>query len=494
MKFSSKQPGNVRAGAGGWLARALLACCALGAPAPAQSNPTPQAAAPGGANAPAAAELAWPGMPANLPPYDDGLRSIVAFAEEGRGHEALLWCLAYLDLELPTPEPAGEETAEEEADGPSPDAPQLPELPPAPELTEAQRGTLHYALAVILAGAPTTEAPSDPTEAGLLDARERWALEHLAQAEGLGGVGTVRSDANFNRGALHAWRGERAFLTILREVAASGGGGAPFPEDSPQREALIAARGEFAAGRDAALGGLRLGWEGLAAGTAVESSDELRTNLEFCQRRLRQIDRLLELPPEEEPPEQEQQEDQPESEESEDSQESEDSEESNESESDGESSDESSESSEDSSDDEREPSSDSESQNDGEPSGDPQPEDPSGDPGDERQRPQGDPDPESLEEREPPSEEPGDADENTQPQGTGEEETEPQTPEAEGSEQAGVDAESTPGGAGQEAKAPPLSEEQVMQLLRRLNDIEKDQERLRALIRGARRVPVEKDW
>ena len=130
------------------LAGAALALGALGAPATAQLAP-PQAPAVPAVAGPA--EIQGPVLPATLPPYDEGLRTIVGFAEEGRGDEALMWSLAYLDLKLPAPEAPTDESGEAAA----PPAPQLPELPPAPELTESQRAALHYALAVILAGAPT---------------------------------------------------------------------------------------------------------------------------------------------------------------------------------------------------------------------------------------------------------------------------------------------------------------------------------------------------
>lgn len=476
-----------------WLRGAACLGAFMGASAWSQSAPpTSPSGLPGGTAGPQPTNVPqWPALPATLPPYDDGLRSIVSLAEEGRGDEALLWTLAYLGQSLPGAE-IGVETAADEplADGGVP-TPSLPQLPPAPELTEAQRASLHYALAVILAGVPTSEAPVDPSAAELTDARERWALKEWARAEGLAGRGRVRADANFNRGALHTWRGERSFLTLLREVAASGGGAPPFPEDSPQREALIATRAEFAAGRDAALDGLRLGWERLAAGRKAEAGGEdLRANLEFCQRRLRQIDRLLELPPEEEPPpEQEQQEDKEDSEDSADSQESQDSEaessqqgESNENESD-------------------EPS--QQSEQDTESEGDQESDSPSENSEGTPQGSQGEPDPESLEEREPPpaeppgSEEPdgdGEPEEQTSQEAPADGESADQAAEASAEDPVEGEVDEAQSGVGQAGQEPTLSEEQVIQLLRRLADIEEDQERLRALIRGAQRVPVEKDW
>lgn len=486
-------------GATRWLIGAALACTLAAAPtqaqgtAPANSGGSqPVQSAPQSPSAPP-----WPVLPANLPPYDEGLRSIVGFAEEGRGDEALLWSLAYLGQSLPGAAPVPEPADGQTPTGGDAASPGLPQLPPAPELTEAQRASLHYALAVILAGAPSAETPADPAAAELLDARERWALEELARAEGLAGRGGVRSDANFNRGALRTWRGERGFLALLREVAASGGGAPPFPEDSPQREALIATRAEFAAGRDAALDGLRLGWErsawqrNPASRSADDSDADLRANLEFCQRRLRQIDRLLELPPEEEPPpEQEQQEDKEDSEDSEDSQESQDSE------------DPSSQEGESDENESGEPS--DESEQDTEREGDQESDSPSenseGNPQEDSQDSNGEPDPESLEEREPPPAEPpspdeeGQLDEQASQEASAEGEPGDQPDEAPGEQPAGEDTEDAQSGAGQAGQEPPLSEEQVIQLLRRLADIEKDQERLRALIRGAQRVPVEKDW
>ena len=501
-------------GAARWWIGAALACSLAGAPALAQTTPPGNAGGPqpiqAGSQAPSAPE--WPALPATLPPYDEGLRSIVGFAEEGRGDEALLWTLAYLGQQLPGAQPVADQpvadqpVAEQSAGEPNADgdvpAPSLPQLPPAPELTETQRASLHYALAVILAGAPTSETPADPSAAELIDARERWALEEWARAEGLAGRGRVRSDANFNRGALRTWRGERGFLALLREVAASGGGAPPFPEDSPQREALIATRAEFAAGRDAALDGLRLGWERLgwergAADRPAETDEEdLRANLEFCQRRLRQIDRLLELPPEEEPPpEQEQQEDKEDSEDSEDSQESQDSEDesSQQGESEENESEENSQQSEQDTESEGDQQSDSPSENS---EGKPQQDRPQENPQDSN----GEPDPESLEEREPPPAEPpapeedGQLDEQTPQEAPAEDEPGEQPDQAPGEQPAGEDTQEAQSGAGEAGQEPPLSEEQVMQLLRRLADIEKDQERLRALIRGAQRVPVEKDW
>ncbi len=480
---------------------ALWIAAALGAPAPAAACQTAPTGSPSPAGPSASVQLELPELPPVLPGYDEGLRRIVALTEEGRGDEALLWTLAYLDLRLPGSQagsavsPSGAQPDASSAPAPAERA-ALPELPPGPELTEAQRASLHYVLAVLLAGVPGTEAPADPAELELLEARETWALENFQLAEGLAGGGSVRADANFNRGALRTWRGERGFLTLLREVAAGGGGAAPFPEDSPEREALIAARGEFAAGRDAALDGLRLGWSRSAAGRAAADAvgrDDLRANLEFCQRRLRQIDRLLELPPEEEPPpEQQDQEDQESQDDSDDSQDSESGESEADPSEDGDSEGDDSEGDDSEGDDsEGDDSEDGESEDrdaEGDRDGEASPEDSNG----EREDSDGDPDPESLEEREPRPAEPP-SPEQAGAQGEDPSEADPSESSA-GEQPEGGEAGETGGAAGQEEAEPPLSEEQVMQLLRRLADIEKDQERLRALIRGARRVPVEKDW
>lgn len=451
-------------------------------------------------------------LPEFLPGFNEGLRTIVAEAEAGRPEMALLWTAAYLglgdaeqDMGREAGAPAGSTEGADTQGGSAPSPVSV--MPTAPSLSEYQRASLHYAMGVLLAGEPTTDAPADETAEAMLLGRELAAIDQFHSAASLAGPGALRADATFNRSALSAWRGERGLINLLRDLVAKAPSGNPFPEDSPEREALLAARGHFEGGRDAALDGLRLAWsamideqaQGLSSTEPVLVDEDLRGNLEFCQRRLREIDRLLELPPEEEQ-EQEEQQDQESQEDQEDQQDSEDesSSESDSQDSEGEDGEESD------SDSEPEPEPESESEQDpqGEESLNDEPEgsDPqnsesgdseSGD-GQESTSPTPDSseiDPESLEERDPADAEPAPA-ENPGSEAEAEAESDP-------SKEAPLDTEGANGTAGGPAGEPeevPLSEEQVMELLRRLADIEKQQGDLRELIRGVRRVPVEKDW
>lgn len=307
-------------------------------------------------------------------------------------------------------------------------------------LTESQRARAQYALGVVSA---TRALAADAADPGTQPAREAdWstALEAFAAARALAGPGDLRLDATYDLGAIELARAEdlRARIPEIGgapqpppPVALPSAGGAPgVPAEEPP-DPLPLARERYHAARDWYLERLRADWHDV----------DTRADLELIQRRLHELDRI------EEEREQQQQEDQQQEQQGEDGE----------------------------SDPDQEP----------EESNQP-PEDQEGDPKDD-QEPQEkkdsekqDPQDESQEPRPPEegeSEEPEDQREQEQP-------AEPQ------------DAQESELGQPQPVEPPErlLTREEVMQLLDKLAELEKEQQALEAALRGKRRGNVKKDW
>ena len=278
--------------------------------------------------------------------------------------------------------------------------------------------------------------------------RERLAEGDLAAALELSGSGEVGARAAYDLGALRCRAAERLFRAgvsqaMLQGPAPDPSQGAPsFPPDSPQRQLLEASADGFRAARAVLAERLRLD----------ATHDDTRANLEWAQRRLREIERALREEPEQEPPPEEQQQHDEQQPQEQEQQESEDSQESS-----------------------------GEGEPQQEPSEEPQEQQPSEEP--------------SAEQESAPEEQPGEEEGEGQQdeQAPGEEEGENQTePQGDAEQEAAQDEQ-----AQEQPSAEPtveLSDEEIARLLDRLQQIEAAREELERRLARIRRVPVERDW
>jgi Ca-activated chloride channel family protein len=314
-------------------------------------------------------------------------------------------------------------------------------------LPEASRARAHFALGVVAATRAIAPAePGDDPAAGesARDAARETARTAFTAARALAGPGELRDDATFDLGALELFRAEE-----LRAQLPELGGAPPQPmlpppnaqpgaaDAPPPPDPLPAARERYRAARTWLVERLRLDWR----------DADTRADLELIQRRLRELDEI-EKKREEEKQQQEQQQDQNQDQEQDDSK-------------DG---------------DPKEKNDDSESK-------DPSKSDPESDPKE--------PPPDELpgEPKEEPKSEPkdGEAEESPPP-----EEPNPGEPKDEGEV---PPPEAAPEPAGE---APPservLTREEVMQLLDKLAELEKQQKALQAALRARQQARTKRDW
>lgn len=317
----------------------------------------------------------------------------------------------------------------------------------AGEQTEANRALLEFARGALLAEHAADwlqnldPASVDPIDVELALEREVQAADAFDTALSLGGNTEIGRRAAYDLGALRCRTSERLFRGVLSQAMLNGDGQSPlsFPEDSPERAALEAAADGFREAREVLVGRLKVD----------ATHADTRANLEWAQRRLREIERLLET----EPPEEEEQEQEDEEDSSEDEQEESEDEESEDSESEDSESEDS-----DSEDSESEDSEESEDQQ-------------------ESESESSEGEQESEQEQEPSEPSEGDV-------------PEPEQQPAPSQEEAGE----SPDQQAAEVEEVEMSQEEMARLFDRLAEIEAAREALRAELARSRRVPVERDW
>ena len=168
----------------------------------------------------------------------------------------------------------------------------------AGEPREANRALLEFARGALLAehSADWLEEfnpeSHDPLDVEIALEREEQAAAAFESALALGGNTEVGRRAAYDLGALRCRTSERLFRGVLTQVLLNSDGESPasFPEDSPERAALEAAESGFREAREVLVGRLRVD----------ATHADTRANLEWAQRRLREIERLLETEPPEE--------------------------------------------------------------------------------------------------------------------------------------------------------------------------------------------------
>ncbi len=153
-------------------------------------------------------------------------------------------------------------------------------------LSEGERARAHFALGVIAA----TRALASEERAEVEAARET-ARAALSAARALAGPGALRDDAIFDLGALDLFQAEAVRATIPELGGQPAGGalsvppppaGAPGAAPAEPPDPLQEARGLYRAARGWFLERLRLEW----------SDEDTRANLELIQRRLRELDEI----------------------------------------------------------------------------------------------------------------------------------------------------------------------------------------------------------
>ena len=283
-----------------------------------------------------------------------------------------------------------------------------------PELTEAQRAEVHYAAGIVFADG----------------GRAIEAADSFSRARALAGGGELRLDATYNGGVAWLEEGERHRLEIPEIAARATGGQAPPPAEEGE-DPLQLARASYENAKQEFVARLRSDW----------TDADTRANLEWIQRRLRELDEI-EQQREQQEQEQEDQEDQEDQQSSDEEQQDQEQESSDQEDSD-------QQDSEQESQDQQQDSQESEPE-------EPDEQDPSGDPSDEQDQDEESPRPdEPQDEREP------------------EEEAAPEPSEA---------AEQH------------LTKEEAMRLLDRLRELEERARELKAQLQRNQRIPVERDW
>jgi hypothetical protein len=303
--------------------------------------------APAGAADPSAplrarleAELARVGTPRTETSPALALEQVLDLLERDAVLTAALQARAYLGLQDPTP-PAAVDASTSAGPAAHPEAPAATDLSaqPAPastaapatqaaaaaplQLSETERALFEYLRGLAAARAserlaaeeagqglaaqtlpvPSAAAAENPvpvTPALLLRREAEAAFDQTILAAG---PGDLRQRALYNLGTLRLLAAERAFLAqaSAQLLAGAGSGAMPAPE---LRAALEGIAGELRQARTPLLEHLRLDWR----------ARDLRSNLEWIQRRLEEIQRALDQlpPPEEQPQEQESQDGEPE--------------------------------------------------------------------------------------------------------------------------------------------------------------------------------------
>lgn len=331
-----------------------------------------------------------------------------------------------------------------------------------PELGEYERAKAHFALGVVAATGVLENPPEIPPKDGEEGAPlSEVAREAFSAARALAGPGPLRLDAIYDLGTLELVLGERVRATIP-ELSGQGPGVMPAPHpagpvagarpgvpaaDPP--DPLDEARKQYLAARNWFLERLRLDWR----------DEDTRANLELIQRRLHELDELEKQREEQKQQDQQDQQDQ------------EPNPDQDQKDSDPKNSDQKDQDQEDSDQKDQDGKQDPDKPQDGE---DSKP-DPESNPGDESEQP--------------PSEE-SKPEESEDSKGQ-----EPPQPE----EEAQDDPESAgqPPSGGMEAEPPAermLTREEVMRLLDKLGDLEKQQKALEALLRARRRSATQRDW
>ncbi|WP_145067430.1 hypothetical protein [Engelhardtia mirabilis] len=177
----------------------------------------------------------------------------------------------------------------------------------ADDLPEPELAALNYAQGLLLVESEplaVLEAPYDPPEGAAAERVER-ARAAFAKARAYAGGGILRQRAVYAAGTLELWLAERE----LRRFVVANGPDAPTPplpvpgqepEEPPdpkqQIEELI---GRFEGARDLLAERVRSDW----------SDADPRANLEWSQRRIRELERALQQMEEQEQQQQEQQQD-----------------------------------------------------------------------------------------------------------------------------------------------------------------------------------------
>ncbi len=319
--------------------------------------------------------------------------------------------------------------------------------------TAEQRAHLAYggglAKARSAAGVLTlAAADAEPDEEGAR-ALEDAAIVWFARAASAWGEGPVRDRALAAPGCVLAWRGERD-VRAAQSQAMLQPSPVPFGKDTPEREALLAARATLESARAALVVRLEHDWRDV----------DTRANLEWVARRLLEIERILERADEQdEQQEQEQQEQQQDDQQNGGEQDEQDEGQEGDQQQDGEPQD----------------GEENDQQQDGEPQ--------DGEQGQDGEQNQDGEPRENGEQRDEPSE--SQDGEGAEPNDTTTGERGTQAPTSEGSSPADADAPVMPA---------TLGDVEVQRLLNRLADVEKEAERLRRRLRATERRRVEKDW
>lgn len=308
-------------------------------------------------------------------------------------------------------------------------------------LTEPERARAHFALGVVAATRALEEKPDDPEQA---EAQCTAAREAFSAARALAGPGELRADATYDLGALELLHAEAVRATIpeisgqppaqtmpIPQPGAAPGAAPTAPPAAPA-DPLAEARKLYGAAKTWLLERLRLDWQ----------DEDTRANLELIQRRLHQLD---EIEKQREQQKQEQK-DQNQDQENKDKKQDQDQKDKDEK-------------------DQSDKSQDQQDPQDGK----------EGDQNEEKKKPEGEQPPEK-DQPQPDEKQPGE---------------EEQQPEGQEGEQPPEDGTQPPPAQPEERV---LTREQVMQLLDKLADLEKQQKALEAALRAKRRAAAKRDW
>jgi hypothetical protein len=177
----------------------------------------------------------------------------------------------------------------------------------APE-RELERAGVDLALAlVLLTQEPSLTVLEEPYAAPDEEQRARldWARAALHRVRATAGEGELRRRAVYALGTVELWLAERELRHFVTSAQQPGGGAAPAPGAAPTeappdpRAALEALLAQFVVARDLLVERVRLDWR----------EADPRANLEWAQRRIRELERALrELDEQEQEQQQEQQE------------------------------------------------------------------------------------------------------------------------------------------------------------------------------------------
>ncbi len=150
------------------------------------------------------------------------------------------------------------------------------------------RAVLHFALGALLSRATVEAAVVGGVAPEDIEESEQRALEALQQARLLAGPGELRLAALYDAGTLQLYSAEREFRAVVdADLLAQSAGpqmpgaGAPAPDELPDLEALAE---RFRVARGPLVEHLRTG----------SAPKDVRANLEWIQRRLRDLERMAE--------------------------------------------------------------------------------------------------------------------------------------------------------------------------------------------------------